>query len=501
MGIDTYRALRVTDSKRVKDFKTTLERLKLIDTAHKIKRDEQTTASAAAFLVPVRQDAETELPQDLAELLVTVEEEKKEQDAGHSKGEKATDLKTVINRVLASQLVQERLVALGLTADELMQTAPARYLVYPPLLLFSPGAFTGTAAWTKVLSESETSTVFFKGLLDQLNFSTGTREDADAGKLLTHVAENAPIPDKHDILRLPSKLRPLHPSAAAFADDTNNGDGFWCTATQNGIRQTWAPMHTMFSRGNIKEKARILHLASAYYRDTRPQRKTTAVDLYAGIGYFTFSYAASQAVKSVLCWELNPWSTRGLVKGAGMNGWDVVDVTASERGSSGSEESVFTKDLIAMESDPVDPPPTASAHTKSNRKDTPKPRIVVFNEDNALAYTRIAAACSAGGAGDRPLISHINMGLLPHARLALPTAARLALLSGLPQVHLHVHENVAFDAFESFIESVRQTLLDLCAEYTEERERVDVEFVHLEKIKTYAPGVWHVCGDFVITKH
>ena len=69
-------------------------------------------------------------------------------------------------------------------------------------------------------------------------------------------------------------------------------------------KQTWAPKHTMFSRGNIKEKARVLNLAKQPtaglepgLENTDPEARTMAVDLYAGIGYFTFSYAASQRIR------------------------------------------------------------------------------------------------------------------------------------------------------------------------------------------------------------
>ena len=44
--------------------------------------------------------------------------------------------------------------------------------------------------------------------------------------------------------------------------------------------------------------------------------KSVLWDLYAGIGYFAFSYAKA-GVGKVLCWEINPWSVDGLRRGAG----------------------------------------------------------------------------------------------------------------------------------------------------------------------------------------
>lgn len=82
--------------------------------------------------------------------------------------------------------------------------------------------------------------------------------------VFTHVAENAPIADENDILRLPSKILPLYPVPdTTCMNQSADFDNLWVQTTQNGIRQTWAPGHTMFSRGNIKEKARVLEFAKA----------------------------------------------------------------------------------------------------------------------------------------------------------------------------------------------------------------------------------------------
>jgi tRNA G37 N-methylase Trm5 len=51
--------------------------------------------------------------------------------------------------------------------------------------------------------------------------------------------------------------------------------------------------------GNIKEKARILGLPK-HHLEKFPT-PVTVVDMYAGIGYFSFSYAKA-GVDVVLCW-------------------------------------------------------------------------------------------------------------------------------------------------------------------------------------------------------
>lgn len=420
-----YRALKVKDKLQVKATKTALERLKQLDLDHKI------TSNNGEFLIPILGG----LPQELESFeVVTLESTVKKDTTA------AADLKSILKDILATFKLEPS------ELDQLLDQAPTRYLIYPPLLLFSPEAFSGSAAWTQFL-KSASAELFFQALLNRLSSPPQT--------VLTHAAENAPIPDKTDILRLPSKLRPLHPPQREAFDDSNGG--FWCTATQNGIKQTWAPMHTMFSRGNIKEKARILGIAKEYYKKTQIQ--TTAVDLYAGIGYFTFSYAASGGFKSVLCWELNPWSTEGLVKGAALNKWKTVT-------------DGVAKNVIAMPGDGKISDPT----------------IVVLNEDNTHAFDRISKACGS----QAPNISHINMGLLPHAHLAFPVAIKISLFSALPEVFLHIHENVSIADFDKWITETTEQLQLL--------SNTVITFLHLEKIKTYAPGVWHICGDFIVHK-
>lgn len=450
----TYKALKVIDKQKVKEIKTRLEKVKLIDTNQKITRTKN-----GEFLIPVL--LEGELPPDLQSCeIVTIEVVKKNEAPSVS-----AELKTVIKEILETHAFS---MPENVNNEILIREAPTRYLVYPPLLLFSPGAFTGSKAWSAFLQDASSAEIFYKDLLSRLSSPQNSPQ-------LTHAAENAPIPDKTDILRLPSKLLPLHPGRAAFEDTTGEGDGFWCTAIQNGIKQTWAPMHTMFSRGNIKEKARILGLATDYYKAVGVL--TTAVDLYAGIGYFTFSYAASGGFKSVLCWELNPWSTRGLVKGAALNKWKAIEVGTGEHAS-------LERAHIAVPSD------VTTTGTKAAKTTKISPLIVVFNEDNTRAFDRIKTACTT----DKPCISHINMGLLPHAHLAFPVAIQISLFSALPKVYLHVHENVAADAFDQWITDTR------CALQALAKTESNIQFLHLEKIKTYAPGVWHVCGDFLVQK-
>ena len=460
-----------------------------------------------------------------------------------------------------------------------------KYSLYPPLVLFNYGMFgaqgsAGATAWEAYLQEPTRTTQFFAALLEKFfNPRSGAatnnikKSEKNDENVFTHVAENWPIPDKSDILRLPSRIRLFYPVSTAASGTTssssaegktsgpkepNNSEELWCTVTQNGIKQTWAPKHTMFSRGNIKEKARVLNLAKQPtaglepgLENTDPEARTMAVDLYAGIGYFTFSYAASQRIRAVLCWELNPWSIEGLVRGARLNKWQPVQVqnlnnpgteleeelrglkqyfvlgkntdsSNSNNGNNNSNNNTInnTSELRPHPNteDATVTTPLAKSKSKSKKGASSDVNIIVFAEDNIHAFDRVQTILGqqrldqglqnpTGVPSAPPLISHINMGLLPHAHLAYPVAIQLALVSGLQTVSLHVHENVAVLDFDAWIEQTTQALQKLvdgnngqAGKSDGSRSEAQVVFMHLEKIKTYAPGVWHICGDFNVVK-
>ncbi|KAF2813145.1 uncharacterized protein BDZ99DRAFT_343087, partial [Mytilinidion resinicola] len=339
----------------------------------------------------------------------------------------------------------------------LLSSFPGTYSVYPPLLLLPAHAF-AAPPWLALLAALQTHPRRLAQLYASLAASVHT----------THIALNAPIPlqtatthDAANILRSPVALTPLHnafgpaptpatqtaPSAADF------GDAFWCTARQNGIAQTWAPLYTMFSRGNVAEKARVLRLPSV--RGAVEEGSCSAVDLYAGIGYFAFSYRRA-GVARVLCWELNPWSVEGLVRGCGMNRWGV------ERMAVGGEE-------------------------EEGGKEVPEAEFLVFQESNEHAGGRIERL------RDRlPPVRHVNCGLLPTSRGSWRTAVG-AVDPGLGG-WVHLHENMAVGEMREKAEEVTREIDRISGE--EGRGRVRLE--HVEKVKTYAPGVMHCVLDIWI---
>ncbi|ODV92204.1 hypothetical protein CANCADRAFT_16425, partial [Tortispora caseinolytica NRRL Y-17796] len=250
---------------------------------------------------------------------------------------------------------------------------------------------------------------------------------------LTHLAINAPIPSDDD-MRKPL----IVPIFGEFGNLNRGHDSlYWAECKQNGIYQIWCPMYTMFSRGNIKEKARVLKM----------EVQDSVVDLYAGIGYFVFSYVKAGA-KHVFCWEINPFSIEGLVRGAKRNGFKVRSVKRNE-------SFVFDQNDC----------------------------IVVFEEDNKYASERLKDL------HEYVKISHINLGLLPSSQLSWPVAATIAETIGSDRITIHVHENVADHELTKWPAYVREQF-----DYLTDK-RLEHIASELYKVKTFAPGVYHTVTD------
>lgn len=358
------------------------------------------------------------------------------------------------------------------------------YMIYPPLLLLPPSTFLSSSIFLRTESLSNRIPSLHNTLCEVFK--------------VTHIALNAPIPANQseqltanedtspkkadhkrcqgvsqfnsqpvpNVLRSPTGLTPIHgnfgpacpldhcPTPQDFAS------AFWCTSRQNGIFQTWAPRYTMFSRGNISEKFRILNLESlTEQRLGMNPKHTTAVDLYAGIGYFAFSYAKA-GVGKVLCWEINPWSVEGLRRGAGGNKWSVK----------------------LME---------AGTTVEDNNDD--QQRIVVFPESNEHAMTRIEAIRDKISP-----IKHVNCGLLPSSRDSWHVAVQVLDTTG---GWIHVHENIARKDIESSKEEIVEIFGRLAKLYRNQEppNAQKVECERVELVKSYAPGVMHCVLDIAVS--
>jgi len=350
------------------------------------------------------------------------------------------------------------------TLIALKANLPRTYTIYGSLLLFQPGAFSNDA-WRDLF---ETLTIeAHEQLFDTLAVNYK----------VTHIAINAPIPlhipstewdSAENHLRTPSNLLQLYGDfgpqcTSPCPTPTDFAAAYWVTAKQNGIQQTWAPRYTMFSRGNIAEKARLLTLPSVLNAATTP---STAVDLYAGIGYFAFSYAAA-GVSKILAWDLNPWSIEGLHRGACANGWSSVYWDANQDPDHDGGEEKF----CAMAG---------------------QARIVAFRESNDTAAESIAWL------RDRqveiPPIRHVNLGLLPSSRDSWPVAAEILDRTG---GWVHVHMNFKDSEVQDKAEWCARELMTMLIS-AGWREGVDVLVENVHRVKTYAPGIWHCVVDLRI---
>lgn len=369
-------------------------------------------------------------------------------------------LKNPLHKALAaalSTLDPSLLTNLNLTPSALTTSFPESYSIYPPLLLLPPNTFT-SPSWTLFLASHPLQSRTLHPLWHHLSTSLK----------VTHIAINSPIPlqssSSANILRSPVNITPLHgdfgpaPTSRTLTAPTQKDfeDALWVSTVQNGITQVWAPMYTMFSRGNIREKTRLLQLSSI---TSLSNAGAAVVDMYAGIGYFAFSYRAA-GMRPVIGFELNPWSVEGLRRGAAKNGWAVKIYKEGEGGN---------MDLGRGGDGDVD--------------------FHIFLQSNVHAVSLLTPYLQAKST---PPIRHINLGLLPHSRNTWRDAVQL--LDRKAGGWVHAHENVGVEE----IEGRRGEIEGLFRGYVDEVfgtgvRKVEVE--HVERVKMYAPGVVHCVFD------
>ncbi|KAL8780806.1 MAG: hypothetical protein Q9213_006307 [Squamulea squamosa] len=351
------------------------------------------------------------------------------------------------------------------------------YTVYPPMLLL-PSNFLSIESWQQLLAEP------LQPFLPKLW--------CIICKMLkvTHIAINKPIPalvpnastasmgdtSETNILRSPTELAPVHGEfgeANLPPTEENFQHAFWASTIQNEITQVWAPLYTMFSRGNISEKARLFKLVSSglpseIEGSSQEPSKSSAVDLYAGIGYFSFSYVRA-GLDKVLCWELNGWSIEGMRRGAEENGWTTKVLIGTEQG-----------DLKL-------------GHNQDASQSLSE-RLLIFNESNSNAATRVRKLRHM-----IPPVRHVNCGYLPSSSNSWNLAVRV--LDPKEGGWIHAHENVATRDIDQRRSDVVDIFRDLVGQYQtacSEAYRFNVTCQHIEHVKAYAPGVTHVVFDIAL---
>ena len=413
------------DSKNIKNVKSALEKLNWLDKSTKIMQD----PSTKSFHLPISTGSDidlTQLEQKLSDSIPNVKFKvilRSIDDEYHSKSNGNT-LQSIL-----SQITENKELVL-----KLVNSFPKKYSIYTPLLLLPPKSLE-SEEWTSILNDldNERKQTLFKSILDI--YSTPSSS-------LTHLAINKPIPESDNIIRSPVHLTMLY-------GDFNN---FWCHTVQNGIYQTWMPIHTMFSRGNIKEKSRILSLNNESYSNIN--YNTDVIDMYAGIGYFTLSYL-KRGARRVYCWEINEYSVEGLIRGV--------------------KKNKFGECYLVKRNENID-------YSKLL-----KARCVIFLESNEYCIDRVDEMINLGTSFN---ISHINLGLLPTSVDSWPYTCKLLDNYGdKSSSWIHVHENIGTDEIEDFMDKTNDKLQSML--YNKK-----ITPIWLEKVKTFAPDVYHIVGDF-----
>lgn len=393
----------------------------------------------------------------------------------------------------------------------LLEKAPKRWVIYEPMVLLPSGSFSAYP-WPQLLGSLSHEVVSLLWLRILVNIAKDG--GVPAGVLLSRLAVNEGIPlhvtegedatsgekeeekrskeeEEENLLRSPSGLKmlygdfgpPLSPTALPTTQDFD--EAFWVSTKQNGITQIWAPRYTMFSRGNVKEKARLLDFhrssspapqAPGLSHRVRPASELKgkyALDLYAGIGYFVFSYA--KLGMRVLCWEINPWSVEGLRRGAMANKWTVKVFQGEDLEKKTTGEMLQEADMEGVQ-------------------------IVVFLEGNESARRRVR---KLRGEGTELDVIHVNGGFLPTSEKSWRDSWEGVVGKGVGDGWLHLHENVHVKDIESrrgqiqgIMDGWNQELDTESGGTTKTKTMVE----HVELVKTFAPDVWHCVFDVYITR-
>ena len=339
---------------------------------------------------------------------------------------------------------------------------PHKWELYDDFCLLSEGSF-DSPYWNetfKLLSNSNCQDLF--------------RLVANVFKV-SHLAVRSRI-NKSDILRKPHlkilygsfkplfSESPLNESQKLASSTIDFASTFFTSVKQLDVTYVWAPQHTMFSQGNISEKIRLSKFAC---------QGEIVLDCYAGIGYWAFLYLIWGKAKTVMACELNPWSVEGMRRGAKINGirYKVVEPLNGEILDRGDAKKIRRGKLPALE--------TISIVKNPNGDDDAESGLVVYPGNNLLSIPHARNKCH-----------RVNLGLLPTSNQAYPIAIEALHSHG---GYIHVHVNL-MDA--QIPQWSAETIHHFEAELWKVKgNKWDVSVKHVEKVKSFAPRVFHFVFD------
>lgn len=203
-----------------------------------------------------------------------------------------------------------------------------------------------------------------------------------------------------------------------------------------------------------------------------PTRRTAGeviVDLYAGIGYYTIPFLVHGGAKCVYACEWNPNSIVALKANLTKAGVCVIDGSISS-------------DLGDNDSD----------------VDINERFCKVFEGDNCVSARR--------GGSLQSIADRVSLGLIPSSVPGWPLGVNVLKNEG---GMLHVHENVKDDEMEQWVAHTCKDFEDMFekkkALYSPDEIAkygqyiTIVECIHLERVKSYAPHLYHVVADLKCT--
>lgn len=398
---------------------------------------------------------------------------------------------------------------------------PKRFTLYPPLLLLPYNFTTHSLQWQKFYETltDEDKNVLFRSIAQggfeamgisrmAINAPIAANEVVDLD-LVTDASLGNTV-HTENVLRSPSHLIPLFGDWGTTKTIGKNGanptqddfeQAFWVSTSQHkGITQCWAPIYTMFSRGNVSEKARILGIddvgpsqsKSSFEGLTESElgeavNGVDVVDFYVGIGYFAFCYLR-RGVRTVWGWDINPWSIEGLRRGCEANGWRCLVLKVD---SEGSLQEMSLRQLAEI---------WAEGLRTGGGKEV---RCVAFLGDNkwsAKVMMDVHGELKALTSSKQGLnVRHANLGLLPSSQGSWENATALLLRTDAQHKGswLHVHENVDIHEIDAWRAKIVQEVDALSRSWIQENES-RVSCVDVHQVKTYAPGVMHCVFDIQI---
>lgn len=119
-------------------------------------------------------------------------------------------------------------------------------------------------------------------------------------------------------------------------------------------------------------------------------------------------------------------------------------------------------------------------------------QIIIFLQDNQKALPKIKQLQQKGVATN---IRHVNGGFLPTSEPVWRDSWSMTLPSS--ETWLHLHENVGADDIDS---RAKELAVKFEQWKHEDGDSAHHEVSHVEKVKTFAPGVWHCVFDIHIRR-